>query len=335
MEGTSFQSIFESPIIEISLGDSSKTFHAHASVLSKSEVLQKSLNGCWKENEESKLDWPNWTVSGVEKLLDWLYTRDYTCPYPTLARESKVSSDEESDTKEGGESNSEDNYTTNTPVMLKMKEGFGRHRASRKSQGNLEVEVPNEGAQEKKDTSDRQKASLEGLTWEGLRPLEQISQAEEYKKWTGHILWRPEELDYGATLLTHAELYVMACQYLLIDLKSMAWQRLQAVLISIGPLKRNTPVIGNLVALLSYIYQETSNDGKDPLRMLVTTFASLSFTDFQGPDVDRLMKSTDESDREFVADFMLKVAEKVILLESENETIRSRDRMSLSTKLEH
>lgn len=120
--------------------------------------------------------------------------------------------------------------------------------------------------------------------------------------------------------MTHAELYVIACQYMLDGLKNMAWQRLRAVLISMGSLKRNTPVIDNLVTLISYVYHETGDDKEteEPLRMLITTFTSLNFTNFQSVEVDKLVNSASESDREFVADFMLKVAEKVAHLESRN-----------------
>lgn len=160
---------------------------------------------------------------------------------------------------------------------------------------------------------------LEDLTWHGCRTLEKSSEAEEFDRWTGHQLWRPDELNYENILMTHAKLYVMACFYQLDELKNMSWQRLRAVLVSIGKPSHQTPVIGNLVTLIHYVYQETGDNslGEEPLRMLVTSFAALHYTKLNGTGVNDLLLSTEAADREFVVDLFEKVAQHMSYLEEE------------------
>lgn len=160
---------------------------------------------------------------------------------------------------------------------------------------------------------------LQELHWNGLRPLEKLSQAEEFDKWSGHQLWSPSELDYQATFMAHAELYSMACHYMVDDLKNQAWQRLRAVLIRIGTPKADTPLIGNLMMLASYVYENTADadsDGEEPLRMLVSSFSALHFTAMRGDGFAASMLSGNEGDRKFVVSLMTKVGQRMSYLES-------------------
>ncbi|KAL8673694.1 MAG: hypothetical protein Q9224_007518 [Gallowayella concinna] len=156
---------------------------------------------------------------------------------------------------------------------------------------------------------------LKDLSWSGSRPLGKLSQAEEFEKWIGHELRRPDQLDYEATFQTHAELYQLGCFYLLDELKDMAWQRLRSVLISIGTPKVGSRVVANLVDLIHYAYEVTGDACKvkeeEPLRKLVTTMAAIHFTGFKGAEVEQLIASPTKSDREFVSDLMAKVMQRL------------------------
>ena len=44
--------------------------------------------------EEEKIIWPDWTVGGAERLLEWLYTGDYGFPYPRPTSATKDGSEE-------------------------------------------------------------------------------------------------------------------------------------------------------------------------------------------------------------------------------------------------
>lgn len=186
----------------------------------------------------------------------------------------------------------------------------GRHATSAKKSSNPQRQTPIQ-------TLPPALTRLQDLTFSGCRPLGKISQAEEYDKWTGHQLWRPDELDYEATFTTHANMYIMANQYMLDDLKNMAWQRLKNVLIGIGTPAQGSPVPKNLATLIHLVYQETgSPDGdeaEEPLRMLVTSFAALHFTSLRGLGFQMLAA---EMHPEFMVDLMERVAQHVVYLET-------------------
>ena len=145
-----------------------------------------------------------------------------------------------------------------------------------------------------------------------------ISQAEEFQQWAGHALWRSDELDYEVPLLAHAKLYVLAHFANVPELENLALQRLQDTLASIGKLPRNSPAVRNLVELIKYVYAHTDSvvHGEEQLRRVVSTFASLYFTSFQGREVCELMKGGGD----FVMDFMAKTLRHVQYLETQLET---------------
>ncbi|KAL8918899.1 MAG: hypothetical protein Q9208_007080 [Pyrenodesmia sp. 3 TL-2023] len=353
MDNTGSTSPFESPIFEIIAGgsDNTKTFHAHASMLSQSKVLKTEVEGLWKESSEKKIQWPHWTVGGAEKFLEWLYTGDYKCPYPTKAPEAASTkkypqkiyrSDGVGSWDYGNVPATDASYPEEPPSCdydeMKpeeegpaepdiMEEPFWSNytgkaplaSARKKSKSKRSAPVP---------TPSPALPRLQDLTFAGCRPLNKISQAEEFDKWTGHHLWNPTELDYETTFLTHAELYTMATTYMLSDLKNMAWQRLRAVLISIGKPAPGSTVVDNLASLCHYVYTETggADDGveeEEPLRMLVSGFAGLHFTGLKGRGMEELMMSKEEADREFVVDLMGKVARQMSYLESKEDKFSS------------
>ncbi|KAL8959698.1 MAG: hypothetical protein Q9193_003476 [Seirophora villosa] len=314
MDKANSTSAFGSPVYEIVAGEvgNTKILFAHADILSKSTVLRAAVQGSFKEKEEQKLTWPHWTIGGAEKFLEWLYTGDYKCSYPSKAGER-------------------DEQTERIKQTLST-ETFIRERVEQEIEGIYGLQLAKELTKiidvivGIKDQLPVNKAPAEGpfkglrdLHWNGLRPLVKLSQAEEYDVWSSHQLRSPSELDYQATFMTHAELYIMACHYMVDDLKNQAWQRLRAVLIRIGTPKADTPVIGNLMMLASYVYENTADtdgDGEEPLRMLVSSFSVLHFTAMRGDAFAASMLSEKEGDRKFVVDLMTKLGQQMSYLES-------------------
>lgn len=297
---------FKSQIFEIFVNSSTEPLFVHGAVISKSEVLKKEVEGLWKEGSEKKIRWPHWSVNAAEKLLEWLYTGDYSCPYPIQAPKVErvlVDEDKAVDTKyeiddNGGESAlpSEDD---SMPARL--------DRGREKTKPSISPQKP-----------------LQGLKWTGCRELHQkMTQADEFEKWTGHQLWNSSELDYEATFMTHAELYAMASQYMLDELKNMAWQRLRSVLISIGKPTPMSPILRNFTSLVHFAYQETGETGsgeEDPLRMLLESFAVIHFTSFTGPDFDVLLQPCSGDARDFVRSLMVKTTQQMKHLEQAVES---------------
>lgn len=281
-------------------------------MLGKSDVLRMILNGGGKEMEEGKIVWPDWTVGGAERFLDWLYTEDYGFPY-----QRPISATNDGSEENGDSFNVDDELvavihgtTAPSKPMASHLDSEDYHDAEASA-----AEVANEG----EEVTEGPLVGLQDLTWPGCHtPEAKSSQAEKFDNWVGHQLWNADQLDYETTFLAHAELYVMACRYMLEELKNLSWQRLRWILLRIGSPSAGSSVIGNLVTLISYVYKETSNEYgcTEPLRQLVTTFAALNLANFKGPKVDELMMSVELTDREYVLDLMLKATQKIDFLET-------------------
>ncbi|KAL9617298.1 MAG: hypothetical protein Q9204_008494 [Flavoplaca sp. TL-2023a] len=277
------------------------------------------VSGGGKEMEEGKIVWPDWTLGGAERLLEWLYTEDYGFPYPRPLSEAEHGSDDNGDSFDV---NDELVAVDPNDELLKIDRNKKVHYSPVSSDFDSEDEAParKEVGKEGRTTKgpfDR----LQDLTWPGCySPEEKASEGKKFDNWVGRFLWSPDQLDYEATLIAHAELYVMACRYMLDELKNLSWQRLRSVLVEINNPCAKSSFMGNLIDLIRYCYKETSNEPgcTEPLRQLVTSYAAIHCGLFGGPMVDDLMMSTELSDREFVSDFTRKAVQNVDLLEIRN-----------------
>lgn len=95
-------------------------------------------------------------------------------------------------------------------------------------------------------------------------------------------------------------------------------------MVSIGSkLPRWSPVIENTVTLIRYVYEYTGgvDDGKEPMRMLLSSFVALHFTNFRGHGVSDLMLSSEEANRTFVVDVMDKVTKQMVYLEMKEKSV--------------
>ena len=310
-------SAFNSEVFAIAVGSSKTIFYVHADVLAKSEMLAKEVSGSWKENEEKKIEWPDWDVDAVGKFVEWLYSGDYRCPYPF---KDTASMDLPSPDLPPPDPPPEDLNDWPVPEVLEIATeppsadtwdsnvAYGSSKKKKKAlQWEWKLSTPQISWSPK---------PLSGLTWSGCRDLAHMTQAEEFDKWSGHLLWKASELDYGATFMTHAQLYVMACFYMLPELKNMAWQRLRSVLDTIGSPANDWKVLENLGELIRYAYTETESHDGEPLRMLVTTFTALHFPRIKGHVIDQLILSEAHSDKEFVVDLMTNLTQQLGELKS-------------------
>ncbi|KAL9598172.1 MAG: hypothetical protein Q9219_004669 [cf. Caloplaca sp. 3 TL-2023] len=332
MKGKASSSAFRSPIFEISVGEPAELFHAHADILAKSEMLKETVHGPWKENKEARLQWNEWEPDVVDKFLEWLYTEDYVCPDPVEGPMNNSASQHSAGKEGEGDHSSAPRYDQlpemepaepELQVIPAPDDGWGGFGFA--SQPSLPSRKSLKSRKEKKYKEEPvlHLPSLEDLTWNGCSTLKKRSQAEEFDIRNAHLDWGSPSLDFEATFLTHAKLYVMACFYRLPTLQNMAWQRLRSVFISIKRPNPGTPVIDNLAILISYVYFHTgvhSPGVEEPLRMLVTAFAAMHFTQLKGARWNELMHSTEEGDREFMGDFLAKVQVRMALLERSQKT---------------
>ncbi|KAI4276497.1 MAG: hypothetical protein L6R38_005652 [Xanthoria sp. 2 TBL-2021] len=295
MNNAGSSSEYKSQFCKIRAGPSEEAFYAHADVLKRSEVLKVQVEGSWKDIAgKDGIDWTSWNVNTVEKFLQWLYTGDYKCPYPT---ETRVSGE-----VVGGKT---------------ADEAYGGHQyGPAESHHDKAVVMTKDQVPETLPTGPL--TPLKDLHWDGCQALGKLFQAEEFDKWTGHKLWASHQLNYEATFATHSELYVVACQYMLPELKNMAWQRLRSVLLTIGAPRQGSHVIKDLVGLITFVYKETTGGygTHEPMRELLATFVALNLTNLRGSEeFGVLLSSNDPDDREFVAGLMAKVMQKMKDLE--------------------
>ncbi|KAL8679525.1 MAG: hypothetical protein Q9186_004207 [Xanthomendoza sp. 1 TL-2023] len=291
-------STLQSKVFEIVVGPSEESFYVHANILARSEVLKKAVEGSFREREESKIVWPHWTVSAAEAFLEWLYKDDYPCPYPVPVIPPVEAS--------------EDKTSIDTATKRSLPEEDVDNDV-------LPTSTPDSAPVAKKQKPDAPSATLQPLSelfWSGPMSPRSISQAEEFDTWTGHQLWSPDQLDYHATFMLHAELYVMGCHYMLDELKGMAWQRLRAVLVTIGRPSMESNVIGNMIDLVRYVYNETGqiDEEEEPLRNLITTFVALHLPSFKNSGIEDMALSRKEDDPEHInKEFVSELSTKLIL----------------------
>lgn len=246
---------------------------------------------------EQTIRWTEWDNASVEKFIQWLYTKEYTCPYPT-------------------------------PIAWPVEENAGGDRQIEISQApsnahaalaQMDDTKPNTDATEEPPAKKQKILPVKDLTWSGTNSAPKSSQAEDFDKWPGYQLWSPQQLDYSAPFGTHAELYLMGCRYFLDDLRSMAWSRLRAMLVTIGRPLPGSPVIANIMALILAFYDKLGDPvgDEEPLKALLTTFVAHNFTAFEASGIEDWATSDNEVAREFVPDLMAKLMLKVKELEDE------------------
>lgn len=297
------------------------------------------MAGWASEAQSKRITWDEWDADIVDKFLEWLYTDDYSVPYPR-----KVKSALQASQSENGENGTNGQNNEDFPYKLQEEEW----RAAPEPQV-FEQPAPPVAVEEPVEEPvqafnyvqvleadvvdvpafpqqvDAQVHATEGpltplkdLTWKGSHAIELSLKSNEFDRWMDIRQESSEPLDYEATFMTHATLYVIACQKDLHELKNMAWQRLRSLLIDIGPPDSGERITANVVALIHYSYTETgvSELPQDPLRDLLTSYVAIHFTRFKGSEVDGLFASGDADDKEFVVDLMAKVRQRIEDLEA-------------------
>lgn len=255
---------FTGPTFEIIAGSEKTRFVAHASMLDKSDKLRAIIRGKWgkwKETSECEIMLADWDAETIGRLVEWLYTGDYQCPYPAEVPQSVLE--------------------------------------------DLKIRIP-ETPMPSKEREKCFKPAPKGLVFpRRLAPLMDVhftkanqglapSQAEAFKLWSAKS---HGVLNFEATLLAHAKLYVLADYMLLPTLQAQNFYRLKAVFTFINQssyspdthstsdslFKENMPVIENIINLAQYVYTNTTRLGteEEPLRKLVSTFIALNYDQFR------------------------------------------------------
>ncbi|KAL8698026.1 MAG: hypothetical protein Q9201_006793 [Fulgogasparrea decipioides] len=138
------------------------------------------------------------------------------------------------------------------------------------------------------------------------------------------------QLDYEDTFMTLAELYIMACYYMLDDLQHNVVHLLGKTLPVVDKPLHGSALPGNMMTLIRYIYKETDGYGYFDLEMremrtkwVVQHYALMqesklgNLPDFDDPsELGDLIKSPLESDREFVYDLVAALGRQAVILDN-------------------
>ena len=270
-------------------------------------MLAKVVEGDWSEAREKTLIWKQWSVAGVEKLLAWLYNGDYYCPLPAKIVEYEEVDSASSQLSEDKEAVSELAPTPDGTERATQDDTSNNMRTSPWNRTSDLIELGRKTAKKDRVAT---LPSIGALDGPGPQPGTKISEAAAFEVWSSEDEWTASEWQWEVTMMTHAELYVMACQYELADLKEMSWQRLRTIFNVFGSPEPGSIIYDDVIKLVPYIYQETGTigDKEDHLRELVSTFAALNFTAMQGLELDELFLAATESVKEFIVDLNHKVA---------------------------
>ncbi|KAL8847380.1 MAG: hypothetical protein Q9221_007567 [Calogaya cf. arnoldii] len=315
MENIMRSGTFNSDIFKIVTRSSTKPFYVHADVLARSDPLRKLVEGPWKESVEHTIDWTEWEPATVERFIQWLYTDDYISPYPTLVHPPIKSEDSEDKPVEIAE-----NASTHHVARIRTNDAETRASAP-------------EGPPRKKRKlvplfKQRTRAEVEAE----VEMISKRSQAEEFdqrcENQESHENW-----DYSAYLGAHAELYIMACRYLLQELSALAFYRLRSALENLdepgnrlrsggrdlGKPLRRSPVPKNIMGLILDVCDKLGNPigNEEPVKDLLTDFVALNFKAFQASGIEDWATSDNGVAREFISGLMPKLMLKVKGLEDD------------------
>lgn len=256
---------------EILAGTEYTTFIAHAKVLARSSKLKATVDGDWKDSHDRKIVLTDWDKETVGRLLDWLYTDEYTNPDPGVVKVVPNPASQQPEMVTYVFTERDHPSQSSNSIMSES--------LTRSDNDIAIIDAPEEF--ESKEIT-RPVTPLMNQEFKNAISSPKYSNAENFTAWKETCQPRTNTLSYESTLLAHASLYCLADYMLLPDLQSLTFRRLQNTLDFINNFTARTPVVADLVKVVKYIYANTSRPhiGEEPLQKLVTTFIALNIGAF-------------------------------------------------------
>lgn len=286
-------------MFEVLAGLDRKFFLAHPSILVKSDKLKALVEGGWKDSLERKIVLEDWDEETVVRLLEWLYTDNYSSPHPQVLWSTSAPVLADDPAAEVADNVEPEDFS---PPPADMQTTVALKKAYMAEPG------PNDAV-----------SSLISFTcqhFDAESPQRKPSSAEAFETWAKDYAHHDQTIDFGRTLHAHAKLYCLANYMLLPDLQALAFHHMKATLKTIGRLVAETPSVNTLVALVRHVYDNTikPEEGEEPLQELLTTFVAANFaafTDGDGGEVRTLLNEGGD----FAVDVWEKVRENMMWLE--------------------
>ncbi|KIW81841.1 hypothetical protein Z517_04867 [Fonsecaea pedrosoi CBS 271.37] len=246
--------LLRSDCVTIRAGEDDSKFTVHEALLSKSgsPSLQKLVEPGWKESSEGCIDWRHTSSQTVERILTWLYLRDYQSPDP-VPREI------------GPE-----------PVADVVLE---------EPQPEVEPPEPAEPDLLEAEDPELQHAIFKSCSIRPLTPLGKCAGVPPVV--TAHktaagvfegLEFPHKDFSYWEPLLTHLDVYSFAKYHLLSELQEIALQR------SIITLRKMDCTVEfaeqEVSKAVEFVYANIPADrgNEEPMRKLLSQFAAINYT---------------------------------------------------------
>ncbi|OAG43198.1 hypothetical protein AYO21_02484 [Fonsecaea monophora] len=310
-----FTLLLLSNCVTIRAGEDDSKFTVHEALLSKSgsPSLQKLVEPGWKESSEGCIDWRHTSSQTVERVLTWLYLRDYHSPDP-VPREIGIEPDETPsrrhvseagvDSQPGtqtGEGIDETEVEFNDPPLDVADEPAPEPVAEvldpadepepvadvvlEEPQPEVEPAEPAEPDLLEAENSELQNAIFESCSIRPLTPLGKcigvppVTTAHKTAAGRFEGLEFPHKyFSYGEPLLAHLEVYSFAKYHLLSELQELALQR------SIVTLRKMDCTVElaeqEVSKAVEFVYANIPADrgNEEPMRKLLSQFAAMNYT---------------------------------------------------------
>ncbi|KAH0834571.1 hypothetical protein FOPE_03683 [Fonsecaea pedrosoi] len=249
-----FTLLLRSNCVTIRAGEADSKFTVHEALLSKSgsPSLRKLVEPGWKESSEGCIDWRHTRSQTVERILTWLYLRDYQSPDPVPR---KIGLEPVAD------------------VVLE------------EPQPGVEPPEPAEPDLLEAEDPELQHAIFESCSIRPLTPLGKcagVPPVVTARKTAAGVFegleFPHKDFSYWEPLLAHLEVYSFAKYHLLSELQELALQR------SIVTLRKMDCTVEfaeqEVSKAIEFVYANIPADrgNEEPMRKLLSQFAAINYT---------------------------------------------------------
>ena len=283
------------------------------------------MEGRWKDSLERRISWEEWDEDSVARFLEWLYTGDYSWPYPTSMEPlapTKGPSNHEVESSTGLSSGTISKPPTEGSAQAM--DGIKSTEPMFDSLKGYVLEPSSNRASKQKHPHRSHSSQIRPLTPIGSFDYEvsknpiKPNQEKKFDLGNLHSTRSSPQLDYEMTLLAHAKLYTMANCFLLAELRNLALQQLQICLIALDNPSPESQVVSNITTLIQYVYANTVRLKKkeEPMRKLVTTYVASQFTALRGNDFMQLLIEGGD----IVDDVLTKLRRRIASYEAETDS---------------
>ncbi|KAF2254636.1 hypothetical protein BU26DRAFT_559307 [Trematosphaeria pertusa] len=262
------------------IGEDETLVYEHGGIISAlSAPLDRLINGPMGEGQSGIVIFPELEVGDFERICEFAYRGDYKPPAPTRFLDTEVD-------------------IGNDMWLL---DGALQAASPAVNDSGIPAERQRERERDREDELYQEVVPLSGTTrkeyFEGIDcPGTGNTQAEIIQSFSAHgnRSWRE---NFAPVLLGHSRLYAFAEQYLIPELKQLAFAKLKLTLTQYTPFVSSLDTV-NQLAQFAYdkVYIQNRAEGRvDPLRQLVVAFIVMHHGHFRDSTVHReLMESAGE-----------------------------------------